>query len=227
MLKILCFQLRLGPPYYYLFIIWFVWGLTEEELLAAEHEGELPLDCGVQAGAEYVLHQLRIIQLQGQPHCLISFAGFRVLVVRFVFGGLWAVYRVADPQYFNGDPDLPFHFNADPDPDLNFNADADPDLRPLVYTSRAPFWASRLYCESLRPSTALFWLKLLNLTYIRFQIQHFTLMRIRIQLPKIKRIHADPETQPWQYPSKRIVVLCYFPVGIPILRLRDAFPYRR
>ena len=46
--------------------------LTEEELLPAEHEGELPLDGGVEAGAEDVLHQLRIIQLQGQPHGLIQ-----------------------------------------------------------------------------------------------------------------------------------------------------------
>ncbi len=63
---------------------------------------------------------------------------------------------IADPHYFNADPDPDpsfqdpsFYVNVDPDPNFNFNTDPDPapdqrdaiaNLRPLVYgPSRAPF----------------------------------------------------------------------------------------
>ncbi len=36
---------------------------------------------------------------------------------------------------------------------------------------------------------------------MRIQIQLFTLMWIRIRLPKIMRIYADPDLQPWWYGS--------------------------
>ncbi len=36
---------------------------------------------------------------------------------------------------------------------------------------------------------------------MRIQIQMFTLMRIRIWLPKKRRIYADPDPQPWWYGS--------------------------
>jgi hypothetical protein len=39
--------------------------LTEEELVAAEHKCQLSLDDCVKARAEDILHQLRVIQLQG------------------------------------------------------------------------------------------------------------------------------------------------------------------
>jgi hypothetical protein len=62
-----------------------------------------------------------------------------------------SLIRVADPHYFNADPDPEpdpaFHFNADSDPAFHFNAAPDPDPAPyhgdanlrLVYRhSRAP-----------------------------------------------------------------------------------------
>ncbi len=67
--------------------------------------------------------------------------------------------RVADPHYFNADPNPypAFQFNEDPDPTVHFNADPDPApqhsdaiLRPLVYRlSTPPLLASKA-------STALF-----------------------------------------------------------------------
>jgi hypothetical protein len=35
-------------------------------------------------------------------------------------------YSVADPHYFDADPDPSIHFDADPDPTFHFDADPNP-----------------------------------------------------------------------------------------------------
>jgi hypothetical protein len=41
----------------------------------------------------------------------------------------WITYSVADPHYFDADPDVDpaFHFDAGADPDFTFHSDGDPD----------------------------------------------------------------------------------------------------
>jgi hypothetical protein len=74
--------------------------------------------------------------------------------------------RVADPHYFNADPDPDpaFHLKADPDPDPAVHLNADPD--PAFRVGKLRSWAVEpqrlfskppdLHCERLRHSMALF-----------------------------------------------------------------------
>ncbi len=75
---------------------------------------------------------------------------------------------------------------------------SDASLRPLVDPLRLHFWASTppigasmtLHNSILSP-------KLLIFDLMRIRILLFTLMRIRNRLPKMVRIHADPQSRIW------------------------------
>ncbi len=105
---------------------------------------------------------------------------------------------VVDPHHFSADLDpgrsvhlntgldLTFFFNVDPDPDPDSHHDT--NLKPLVYRpSTTLFCASKAFefrLQNADPDPPFF-------TQIWIGIQLFTLMRIRIQLPKIILIHAS------------------------------------
>jgi hypothetical protein len=103
--------------------------------------------------------------------------------------------RVADSHRLNADPDPTSHFGADPDhvlhqSDANLRPPSHIPSRPPFGASTPTFWASTAlhgFIVSLKSS----WIFLL------MRIRLFTLMRIRIQLPKTMRIHADPYPIPW------------------------------
>jgi hypothetical protein len=98
----------------------------------------------------------------------------------------------ADPHpacHFDADPDPANHFDSDPDPTFQFVAD--PDSQHCLLREHP-----RLQFEHL---------KLMNFDFMRISIKLFTLMRIRIQFPKIipiqirnltyrESILVDPQT---------------------------------
>ncbi len=78
------------------------------------------------------------------------------------------------------DADPTFYSDADPDPDPTFQCDADPD---------SPFRPSNAPKRPSNDSTFTLWCGI----------------RIRIQLPQMMRIHADPDPQHWkQQPREEI-----------------------
>ncbi len=105
-----------------------------------------------------------------------------------------------------------FNFDVNPDPDssVHFDADADPDpapyqsktnLQPLegFRPSTAPCWASR---PQLWASTTLHGFNLsLHSSWFGSgsNLSLFTLIRIRIQHPKMMRIHVDLDPDPRYY----------------------------
>jgi hypothetical protein len=101
--------------------------------------------------------------------------------------------------------------NADPYPDTIFHFNADQsyvNLRPLEYrpsmasfwASMVPFWASMppLWAFMALQSSVFEPLSILNFDFdqIRIRIQLYTLMWIRIQLPKIMRIRGSRSGPP-------------------------------
>jgi hypothetical protein len=108
-----------------------------------------------------------------------------------------------DLHQFNADPDpVPScHFNADPDPNFLFNADPDPALAPRPFDSNLLPLVERLsgaqvYASIVSvygPGRLHFKPLKIRLSSIRIRIRLFTLMRIRIQLPKMVWIQiCDP-----------------------------------
>jgi hypothetical protein len=96
---------------------------------------------------------------------------------------------------FNADPDPTFHAVADPDPTYHFDADA--NLRPLVYIP----WSHGFILASAPPLYAVHcppWLHFEPPLLLNFDVvagPDFNRMRIRIQLPGMMQIHANPDPQ--------------------------------
>jgi hypothetical protein len=145
----------------------------------------------------YSVHSLATIMCevlcQGQYQLLFLF----LLSQKLKLFKCFEVTNVADPHNFDADPDPDFHFDADPDP--TFHSDADPNptffsirILPLTFSL---IWT--LNCSKMSHSG----FHLFNLMRVRTRILIFTLMRtrilrIRIQLPKMVRIHVVLDTDP-------------------------------
>jgi hypothetical protein len=101
-------------------------------------------------------------------------------------------------HHIDADPDPAFRFDADPDPDPTFPSDADPDPDPnyQFYADTDPDPILPLTFPALAPP-------MLQNDPLRLPPFHFdanpypdpafTLRLIRIKLPEMMRIHADPD----------------------------------
>ncbi len=131
-----------------------------------------------------------------------------------------------------------FDVNPDPDPSVHFDADADPDPAPYQKVKRiCNHWRasdrlrlhvepSGLNFERPRPSMASIWASTSSWFGSGSNLSLFTVIRIRIQHPKIMRILADLDPQHcWKIRIPVIfisIVSPYLFVYIPKLWLRLA-----
>jgi hypothetical protein len=97
----------------------------------------------------------------------------------------------------------PHHFDVDSDPDPH---QSDANLSPLVLRpSRASFWASSpVVSDHGSIFLSLTWI----LSYLLIRIQLFTLLRIRIQLPKLIRTDPQPCLNHY-FTLSNIIVKCF------------------